>query len=180
MAPRSIAFLVACLATATLVSAQAPKAPTPGPEHQRLAYFTGKWTSEGEMKESPFGPGGKFTSNDDCQWFEGKFAVVCRTEGKGPMGPMKGLGIMSYHGEEKVYTYYGLDNSGMTMTSIARGTVQGSTWTYTDESMMGGKKIKGRYTMQEVSPTSYTFKWEMQDDAGKWNTMMEGKAAKAQ
>lgn len=45
---------------------------------------------------------------------------------------------------------------------------------------MGGKKIKGRYTMQEVSPTSYTFKWEMQDAEGKWNTMMQGKATKTQ
>ena len=127
MALRSTGMVLACLATVTLVSAQAPTMPTPGPEHQRLGYFTGKWTSEGEMKESPFGPGGKFTSSDDCQWFEGKFAVVCRTEGKGPMGPMKGLGMMSYSGEEKVYTYYGLDSSGMTMTSVPRGTVQGNT-----------------------------------------------------
>jgi hypothetical protein len=32
--------------------------------------------------------------------------------------------------------------------------------------------------MKVLSPTSYTFKWEMQGDAGQWLTMMEGKSTK--
>jgi hypothetical protein len=36
---------------------------------------------------------------------------------------------MSYSSEEKVYTYYGVDNSPMTMASVPHGTVQGNTWT---------------------------------------------------
>jgi hypothetical protein len=61
------------------------------------------------------------TSKDTCEWHEGRFAVICRSEGTGPMGPTKGLGILSYSPEEKVYTYYGTDSSGMmTMTTIPR------------------------------------------------------------
>lgn len=156
--------------------AQAP--PKPSAEHQRLAYFVGNWTNEGEMKPGPMGPGGKFTGTDTCEWFEGQFAVVCRGEGKTPMGPMRNLGLLSYSPEEKAYTYYAVDNSGMTMTSVPRGTVKGDTWTFHDESSMGGMKIKSRVTLKEVSPTSYTFLLELQGSDGKWIPAMESKLTK--
>ncbi len=179
---RPFSLLIACTAVwaagLQMAAAQAPQAPKPGPEHARLGYFVGKWTSEGEMKPGPMGPGGKMTSSDECQWFEGRFSVICRSEGTTPMGPTKNIGILSYSTEEKVYTYYGVDNSGMTMASVPRGTVRGDTWTYTDEGMMGGKKVKSRVTIKELSPTAYTFRMEMQGPDGKWMPMMESKNTK--
>ena len=126
------------------------------------------------------GPGGKITGSSTCEWFEGRFSVVCRSEGKTPMGSSKSIGILGYNAEEKVYTYYGVENSPMTMASVPRGTVQGDTWTYTDESMMGGQKVKSRVTIKEVSPTSYTFTLEIQGADGKWTPMMESRNTKAQ
>ena len=172
--------IILVLASAGFALAAAPEAPKPGPEHKKLGYFVGKWTSAGDVKPSPFGPGGKFTSADKCEWFTGDFAIVCHGEGNGPMGPMKSLGIIGYSSEEKTYTYYGLDNSGMVSTTVPKGTVQGDTWTFTDESSMGGKMIKSRYTMKVLSPSAYTFRWEMQGDDGSWGSAMEGKATKAQ
>jgi uncharacterized protein DUF1579 len=164
----------------TTMAAQTPAAaPKPGPEQKRLAYFVGKWTTEGTMAASPYGPGGKVTSTDDCQWFSGGFAVVCHSDGKSPAGPNKTLGVMAYSPEEKVYTYYAIDNSNMAMTTVPRGTVAGDTWSYTDESQMGGQKVKTRVTLKELSPTAYTFKMEMQGADGKWTTVMESKSTKA-
>ncbi len=80
------------------------------------------------------------TSSDTCEWFEGRFSVICRYEGSGPMGPSKGLGILGYSTEEKVYTYYAVDNTNMGMASVPKGTVQGDTWTYTDEATFGGEQ----------------------------------------
>jgi hypothetical protein len=161
-------------------TAPAPQtAPKPGPEHKKLGFFVGKWTSEGEMKPSPMGPGGKVTGTDDCQWFDGGFSVICRSEGKTPMGPSKSIAILSYSPEEKVYTYYGVDNSAMTMTTVPHGTIQGDTWTFADESMMGGQKVKSRVTIKEVSPSSYNFTMEVQGPDGKWMPMMESKSTKA-
>ena len=158
--------------------AQAPAgAPAPGPEHTRLGYFVGTWSSKGEVKPKPFMPAGTMTSSDTCEWFEGKFAVVCRYEGAGPMGPTKGLGIMSYSAEEKVYLHYGFDSGPMAMATLPRGTVQGGAWVYVDESEMGGKIVKSRYSMNELSPTAYTFKWEMLGEGG-WQTIVEGKTTK--
>ena len=80
----TLAFSIVALCVSMASYAQTPPAaPKPGPEHQKLAYFVGKWTVEGEMKASPMGPGGKMTSNDNCTWFSGHFAVVSRWRGFG-------------------------------------------------------------------------------------------------
>lgn len=175
---QSLLTFLSLLAVSLVANAQTPQPPKPGPEHQRLAYFVGKWTSEGEAKPGPMGPGGKISSTDSCDWFEGRFAVVCHSDGNAPTGPMKSIGVLSYSPEEKVYTYYGTDNSGMTMTTVPRGTVKGDTWTFNDEGMMGGKKMKTRVTLKELSPTAYTFSMEMQGADGKWVPMMEAKNTK--
>ncbi len=173
-----LATAATVLAAAPLLQAQAPPASEPGPEHARLGYFVGRWTAEGEVKPGPMGPGGRMTSNDTCEWFEGRFSVICRSQGKGPMGPSKNIGILGYSAEEKVYTYYGVDNSSMTMASVPKGTVKGDTWTYTDEGTMGGQKVKSRVTIQELSPTAYTFSMELQGPDGKWIPIMESKNTK--
>jgi hypothetical protein len=177
-------MLKAILTLAAVTSAAAPAAaqaaPKPGPEQQRLGYFVGRWKAEGEIKASPMGPGGKMSSTDNCEWFEGQFSVVCRSEGQGPGGPMKSVGILGYSAEDKAYTYYGVDNTGMTMSTVPKGTVSGKTWTYTDESTMGGQKVKSRVTLVEESATAYTFRMEIQGPDGKWIPTMESRNTKVQ
>ena len=153
--------------------------PKPGPEHKRLDHFVGKWTSEAEVKQNPFMPAGKMTSTDECQWFDGGFSVVCNYQGNSPMGPTKGIGIMSYNTDEKAYTYYEVNNGPMAMASVPKGTVQGDTWTYNDEAKMGGKTVTSRYTIKELSPTSHSFKWETKAEDGTWKTVMEGTSKKS-
>jgi len=170
------ALVMAVTATAT---AQQPAPPTPGPEHKKLEYFVGDWKSDGELKANPFMPAGKYSSEDDCEWFEGGFAVICKSDGKSPTGsPTKGIGIIGYSTEEKAYTYYGVDNSGMVPTTVAKGNYQGDVLTFTDEAKYGGQLIKSRYTLTITGPKSYTFKWEMQGPDGNWNALMQGTTTK--
>lgn len=176
---QSVALTAALSILPWAAPAYAQGAPKPGPEHEKLRFWIGKWTTQGEVKPGPMGPGGKTTSTDTCEWFDGGFAVICRSEGTGPMGPGRSMGILSYSPEEKVYTYYSTDSIGMTMTTVPKGTVKGGTWTYDDESMMGGQKMKTRVTIREVSPTAYTFTLEAQGPDGTWMTVMESKSTKA-
>lgn len=162
---------------AVSVLAQAPPAPKPGPEHKAMEYFVGKWTGQAELKPGPFGPGGKMTSSDTCEWFTGGFQVVCRNEGAGVMGNMKGLGIMSYNAGDKAYNFYIIDSMGV--SELSAGTKSGNTWTFTADSTVGGMTFKSRYSIVEASPTSYTFKWEMSQDGTKWATVVEGKTTKS-
>ncbi len=170
--------LAAIVAAASTALAQAPAGPPkPGPEQKRLAYFEGKWTSEGEQKANPFGPAGKFSSNDSCAWILDGFFLMCTSDGKDPVGSMKGIGLMGWDAENKVYTNYGADSRGFCGPS--EGTLKGNVWTFTSSMKVKGKTIHGRYIATEVSPSEFTFKWDMEDDKGNWTTLAEGKSTKA-
>jgi hypothetical protein len=171
--------MVLVMAAAATAAAQQPAPPQPGPEHKKLEYFVGDWKSEGELKANPFMPAGKYSSEDDCEWFEGGFAVICKADGKSPTGsPTKSIGIIGYSNEEKAYTYYGVDNSGMVPATVAKGSIQGDVWTFSDEAKFGGQLIKSRYTMTITGPKSYNFKWEVQGPDGNWNAVMQGTTTK--
>ena len=160
------------------VLGQAPSGPPkPGPDHEKLAFFAGKWTSEGETKASAFGPAGKFTFTETCEWFAASgFALVCHSEGNMLGGTVKGLSIMGYDLGDKTYTYYETNTMGENIFS--RGTVEGDTWTWTNDEKMGNTTMKGRFIMKLTSATSYTFTFELSPDGTKWNTIMDGKASK--
>ncbi len=134
-------------------AAQAPAPPKPGPEVQKLQYFVGQWKFDGDNKESPFGPAGKFSGTETCEWFAGGFQVICRGETTAPTGKATTLSIVAYDQETKEYTYYGIDSTGF--SALARGTVKGDTWTYTWSGTVGGKPAKIVATMQ-TSPSFYT------------------------
>jgi hypothetical protein len=152
-------------------------APRPGPQHQRLDYFVGKWYSEGEMKPGPFGPGGKYTETEDSQWMPGGFFVAIHLDQKTPMGDGKTLMILGYDAARKVYTFNAFDSQGQAET--ATGTLDGDTWRWSSELNMGGRPVKTRFTMKELSPTSYSTRFETSPDGAAWTTILEGKTVKA-
>ena len=173
---RSIrAVLAVGFALSTVVAAQSPQMPKPGPEQSRLQYYVGTWHSEYDLKPGPFGPGGKMTNTDRTEVMPGGFFLITHTEGKGAIGDLKELALMGYDSEAKVYTYDAYNNFGQ--AEHFKGTVNGDTWTWTTESMMGGKPAKMRFIAKEVSPTLYTMKLELGGDSG-WIAVMEGKATK--
>ena len=161
------------LAPALLSAQTAAQPPRAGPEVQKLAIFAGRWTSTGDMKPGPMGPGGKMTSTSTCEWFSGGFYLVCRSSGTTPGGPMQGLGILGYNSERQRYTYYGIDNSGMP-AEPAYARVAGDTWTWEGESTMGGQPVKSRYTIKIISPDEYTWRYEMSAGATPMTLIAEG------
>lgn len=165
---------------ASILAAQAePQTPKPGPEHQRLHYFVGNWYTEAETKPGPMGPGGKFTITDHNEML-GDFFVIFHRDERDATGPGKEIGIMGYNTEQKVYTYQHFSDQGE--RGAATATVSGDTWVLlwpaTDAAKEGGKRFKGRFTIKEVSPTSYTFINEISIDDGPWTKVQEGKATK--
>jgi Protein of unknown function (DUF1579) len=171
-----IALPAAFLLARTAFCQAPPEMPKPAPELKRLAYLLGNWKSEGDMKPSPFGPGGKFTGTDRNEWFPGNFFLVMHSDSKTPMGDMKSVAIFGYNTDEKVYTFHSIDSMGADETS--KGTVEGDTWTWLGESKAGGKTMKGRFIMKEVSPAMFTYSFESSADGSSWTKIMEGKATK--
>jgi hypothetical protein len=174
-----IPFLLLTIATILLAQAE-PQMPRPGPEHQRLHYFVGNWQTELEQKASPMGPGGKVTVTDHNEML-GDFFVVFHRDERGPTESGKEIGIMGYDSSQKVYTYEHFDDNGDVGRAIT--TISGDTWVFlwpaTDDCKDGGKQqLKGRITLKEVSPTSYTFVNEISIDGGPWTKLQEAKATK--
>ena len=168
------AAVTAALLAAPALVAQAPQAPPkPGPEVQKLAYFAGRWNEVVDMKPSPMGPGGRMTVSSSCEWFSGGFFLVCRSDGTGPTGATHGLGILGYNTESKRYTYYSIDNSGMS-GPVAYGDLAGDTWTWTTEDTMNGQQVKSHFTIKQVSQDSYTWTWEMAMGGGPFAVMATG------
>jgi hypothetical protein len=155
------------------------EAPKPGPDHARLGFFVGKWKTTGVINDSPIMPGGKFTEKSDCQWFSGNFSVVCRTKGKGPTGPMEAMAVMGWSGEEKIYVFYGVESNPMAWTTVPKGTYADGTWTFEDESRMGGQMVKSRYVMKQVDKRSYTSTWSILGADGQWKVLMEATSTRA-
>jgi len=173
-----VAVAIAVALGGVVIAGQAtkPTKPTPGPEHKRIAYFAGQWSFQGESKDSPLGPGGKFSGTETCEWFAGGFQLVCRTKGTGPKGPGTGMSVMSYDPARKAYTYYGLSSHGDNI--FVRGQVQDKVWTWSDEATIEGKKVKIVATITEESPTVSSFKLEASVEGGPMAVVEQGKSTK--
>jgi len=151
--------------------------PTPAPETKKLDIFAGSWTLEGDMKPGPMGPGGNMMEREKCEWMEGNFFLICRSDFKtATMGNGTGLSVMSYSRENKAYSYREFNSWGENMES--KGSVEGDTWTWANEEKMGDMPMKGRFVMKWTSPTSYNFSYEISEDGTKWTSVMDGKATK--
>ena len=169
-------FAALLVSTLLLAPAFAQAPPKPGPELQKLSFFVGNWTSEGDMKAGPMGPGGKVTIQEDGKWMDGGFFVVFHSTFKTLMGNGTGMAFMGYDPQENVYTYDEFNSMGE--ADHFKGTVDGDTWTWTNEMKMGPQTMKARFTQKILSPTSYSYKFEMSPDGATWNLIMDGKSTK--
>ena len=174
-------WIVMTLAIGVLVvsvfgqAAQTP--PKPGPEHKWMDYFVGRWAIEGEIKGSPFGPAGRFTSTEDAEWAPGGLFLLMHWDWKGPDGQAKGLTVMGYNATQKVYFSRSFDftNGGAWGFS---GPAEGDTLTFTNEFKEDGKLVKRRYVSKRLSSTSFSVTMEYSIDGGPWSTTMEGRGIK--
>jgi hypothetical protein len=162
-----IVTLGICTLAATTF-AQMPRR-QPGPEQERLAYFAGQWKHEGESE------GFKYARTETCEWFDGRFHLVCRAEGTGDFGPLKDQSVFTYDRGAKAYTFQIISSLGNTL--FARGTIAGSVWTWNSELVGENGPFPARMTVTEQSPTAYTLKLEGLLD-GAWIVLEESRATK--
>jgi Protein of unknown function (DUF1579) len=169
---------VLLFSTLFAIAQNPPQMPKPGPEQTNLNFFAGTWTLTGDVKPGPMGPGGKFTGTENIAWMPGGFFLVSHSQGSSAMGKETGLAVYGYDSEKKVYTYDEFNNMGENVH--ATGAFDGKTWTWTSDSPMGGKPMKGRFVVTQTSPTAYTFKFDISQDGGaNWMPIMDGSGKKA-
>ena len=163
---RSLWSLSVILVSAVVSVQSQGQAPRPGPEHQRLEVFLGKWNQVGEALESPYGAAGKLTSTDTFEWLAGGFFMLHQWQARQGAVEFKATEILGYDSRNRVYTSHTFDNFGN--SGSYKYTVQGSTWTTTGESEVQGKALKERCTTVFANPTTYSVKCEYSIDGIKW------------
>jgi hypothetical protein len=170
------ATILAAVCFLLAASFAAGQMPAPAPELKKVDYFAGTWSFEGDMKPGPMGPGGKVTGTNQSSWMEGGFFLVGHSEFHGPMGDAKGLAVFGYDSASKTYTYNEFNSMGE--NNVSTGVLEGDTWTWNSTEKMGSTVLKSRFTIKQLSPTAYTFKFEMAPEGAEMATVMEGKATK--
>jgi hypothetical protein len=175
---KTVSVALALFLLAAIGASAQMEMPKPGPEVKKLGYYTGHWTSDGDVKPGPMGPGGKFTGDDHVEWMDGGYFIVLHSKFTGGGMPNgTSTAYMGYDPQEKVYTYDEFNSMGE--ADHSKGTVDGDTWTWDSEFKMGPQAVKGRFTTKILSPTSFSYKFETSTDGGaNWTLVMEGKETK--
>jgi hypothetical protein len=171
---RTAIFTLLLSAFALAQAPQQTSAPGVTPQHQRMGYFLGDWTASGTSKISPKSPGAPFTLKEHGEFVTDGYFLETKTSMKSELGTVNSQRVMGYDVEDKVYTYNVYNSLGE--HQLALGHVNGNTWVWDSEEKLNGIIIKGRYTIVETGPDTYTFKSEVADPKGGWATVMEGKA----
>jgi Protein of unknown function (DUF1579) len=170
-----LARLAAATLLVSLFAALAGLPPTvaaqPGPEQQKLQYWNGTWRVESEIKPSASFAGGKLSGTESCEMFA-NLHVVCTSELTGPTGLYRSKRTISYVPALKQYAQYTIDSLGY--ASLAMGSLQGSTWTFTTD--LGSAKIRG---VTKASGASASTTNEYAGADGKWVVTATSKATRA-
>ena len=159
--------VLSALSAIPAVHVQTPEQLKHGAEHEKLAYFLGKWVYEEEVKPTAHSRSGKYSYTESCEWFSGEFAIVCRSYKQS--GSPRDLSIMGYDYGEKTYTYFQTSSNGE--TGFQRGTIDGDVWTWIVDSTIK----RGRFTEKIVNSDVATYTYETAHGSEPWILVTEGK-----
>jgi hypothetical protein len=163
----TVVLVFSVLLFAAAVKAQTP-APKPGPEHQALGAWIGKWQLEYDNKLS--GDKGQITMN--CDWDGDGFFVVCRDK----TVQRYRISIFGYSPEDKAYTHDRYMSTGG--RSFSKVWVRGNTWTFVFDNDRADGKLRRRQMTAQISQNSFTFKYERSNEGEAWVITEEGKGTK--
>src|SRR5687768_2411792 len=101
---------------------------TPDSALKRLNMFVGKWNTEGQIKESSFGPAAKLIGMDTYEWLAGGFFLIHHVNVR--MGDQKNEAIemIGYDASSNTYPMHSYNSQGN--TTAMKANVADNIWTF--------------------------------------------------
>lgn len=161
----------------------AEPAPKPGPEHQAMDAYVGRWRFEQEFESTPFAPAGKGSKTSETRWTLGGFFTEERGQGQGPGGKYEWLAVTAYNADRKCYQQFTFDNRGFSSRpdqgELVEGTFESKTWNWKWQEEADGK----RYQCQAVDVfdsdgACYHYQWSYSADGKNWKAWIRGTATR--
>jgi hypothetical protein len=143
------------------------------PELHKLDAWSGRWTSQGKLYDTPYSHAGSITITMTCAWSAYNGYMICDHLFNGPAGMRNDLTVYTYNPVDKSYKFYSVDQSGAPRSVPL--TIAGDIWTYNNDMEKDGKKILIRTVNDFSKPGIVTWNTKFSDDAGShWTLMNEG------
>lgn len=128
--------------------------PRPGPEHEALAPFVGRWRTRGEVRASGSTPALEIAGTDAYEWLPGGFFLLHRVDVRIGGDPVQAIEIIGWDAEAGTYFMRSYDSQGGTGEMTA--TVAGGVWTFTGDAERftgefgeGGRTLSGHWQRRE-------------------------------
>jgi hypothetical protein len=101
------------------------------------------------------------------EWFDGHFAVVRHTQGRGSVsGEVRALDVITYDAAAKTYTWYSVDNQSG--TGLGKGAISGDTLSVVWDVPVKGKTYKVRGTLKGLGSDKFAWTQEYSEDGKAW------------
>jgi hypothetical protein len=146
-------------------------APSPLPEHKRLAVFSGEWNGEETVYPSRWQAGGQATSRVSARIALNGFYLIQDSvqirEGK---ENFETHGLFTYDREDRTYKLFWHDSLGYYPPSPASGGWAGKSLVLVRGSLRGN----ARHLYEIVDDNTYTMKIQFSPDAEGWADVLTG------
>lgn len=154
-----------------------PPPNTPGPEHERLGMFIGRWHTTGTVAATDSAPSLAIDSIDTYEWYPGRFFMVHHADSKVGEDTIQSIEIMGYDPERGCYFAPFFDSTGGSGAEEIR--LDGRTWTWRGANVMGVKEHRCFATVSEDGNTIRA-RHEKSEDGERWQLWMDVTLSKQQ
>lgn len=149
----------------------------PVAELKELEVFVGEWTYEGETKENPISPAGKFSGKLSIKWILNGFFQEWKSAEKGVFGNLQTIELNWFDAAKKMYYYQGFQNNGDMYSGSL--TPNGNVWKWSNILIHDGIEYKVRGEMIIAKDKlSWIGKAEISRDNVNWALLNETKHTK--
>lgn len=145
---------------------------------EALQPLVGKWHTEGQQLQGPFGPAAPFVAVETFEWLDGGRFLVHRLNGHLGQQPAACVEVLGKRddGQLLAQTFY---NDGRRNDWVVKAEGNALVWSGT-WSKAPGEALRVRYTVNfEDAGNTLVGKWEQSGDGQAWQPFLEARATKA-